>query len=255
MKMPALQFYPADWRKDPAVQALGYFERGVWFEMLCLMHESCERGVLLLNGIPMPEEALSNALGLDNQILSTTLTKLLTYGVAKKREGDGAIFSKRMVQDEKLCQVRREAGKKGGNPVLLNQNSTTGVNQNPTPSSSSSSSSSEIIKTSSLPATPKADPIPYQKIIALYHEHLPTLPKVLKLTSTRKGQIAARWKSGDIPDLETWESYFKFVSQSPFLMGHVAPKPGYSQFIADLEWITNETNFTKIWEKKFHGKV
>jgi hypothetical protein len=142
MKMPALQFYPADWRKDPGVQSLGFFERGVWFEMLCMMHESEERGVLLLNGTPMPEEALANVLGLDNQILTTTLTKLTTYGVAKLRQDDGAIYNKRMVEDEKLCKVRREAGKKGGNPLLLNQKPTTIVNQKPTPSSSSSSSSS-----------------------------------------------------------------------------------------------------------------
>ena len=140
MKIPALQFYPADWRKDPGIQSLGYFERGVWFEMLCLMHESTERGVLLLNGIPMPADALANALGLDKQILTTTLTKLTTYGVAKRRDEDGAIYNKRMVEDEKLNKVRREAGKKGGNPALLNQKPTTPVNQKPTPSSSSSSS-------------------------------------------------------------------------------------------------------------------
>lgn len=140
MKMPALQFYPADWRKDPAVQSLSYHDRGVWFEMLCLMHESSERGVLLLNGLSMPEDALARVLGLDNQTLNQTLTTILTYGAAKKRSEDGAIYSKRMVEDEKLCQTRRKAGKLGGNPRLLNQNLTTGVKQIPTPSSSSSSS-------------------------------------------------------------------------------------------------------------------
>lgn len=144
MKAPAFQFYPADWRKDPAVQALGYFERGVWFEILCLMHESNERGVLLLNDSPMPESALANILGLDNQILADSLTKIRAYGVAKVRQSDGALFSKRMVDDERLSKVRRDAGIKGGNPRLLNQSSnqkpTTPVNQNPTPSSASSSS-------------------------------------------------------------------------------------------------------------------
>lgn len=140
MKMPAMQFYPADWRKDPAVQALGYFERGVWFEMLCLMHESSERGVLLLNGMPMPEEALSNALGLDNQTLNTCITKLVTYGVVKRRDDDGALFSKRMVADERLCQMRRECGKLGGNPNLVKQNKTSGVKQIKPPSIPSSSS-------------------------------------------------------------------------------------------------------------------
>lgn len=143
MKMPAMQFYPADWRKDLAVQALGYHDRGVWFEMLCLMHESSERGVLLLNGTAMLEDMIARLLGLDNQIFKQTLTTLLTYGVAKRRQADNAIFSKRMVDDEKLCQIRREAGKLGGNPALLKQKRTTGVKQIPTPSSSSSSSSTD----------------------------------------------------------------------------------------------------------------
>lgn len=142
-KMPAMQFYPADWRKDLAVQSLGYHDRGVWFEMLCLMHESSERGVLLLNGAPMPEDVIGRLLGLDNQTFNQTLTTLLAYGVAKRRNQDNAIFSKRMVADEKLCQVRREVGKLGGNPLLLKQKQTTSDNQTRPPSSSPSSSSSE----------------------------------------------------------------------------------------------------------------
>jgi uncharacterized phage protein (TIGR02220 family) len=143
MKMPALQFYPADWRKDLAVQSLGYHDRGVWLEMLCLMHESSERGVLLLNETPMADVVAARILGLDIQTFKQTLGTLLSHGVARRRESDGAIFNKRMVSDERLCDIRRKAGKKGGNPALLKQNRTTRDKQKPTPSSSSSSSSSD----------------------------------------------------------------------------------------------------------------
>ena len=149
-KKPSFQFYPGDWRKDPGVQSLSYHDRGVWFEMLLLMHESEERGVLLLNGKPMPESALERLLGLVNQNLTTTLTTLLDFAVASKRAHDGAIYCRRMVRDEELSKVRKAAGKLGGNPNLVNQKPTTQVNQKPTtqvnqkptPSSSSSSSSS-----------------------------------------------------------------------------------------------------------------
>jgi hypothetical protein len=144
--LPAIQFYPGDWRKDPGVQSLSFHDRGVWFELLLLMHESERRGVLLLNGQPMPEEAISRVLGLDKQILTTTLTTLLTYGVASVEAETGALYSRRMVRDEEIRNLRAEAGKKGGNPSLLNhaanQKLTTVVKQKPTPSSSSSSSSS-----------------------------------------------------------------------------------------------------------------
>ena len=140
MKMPAFQFYPGDWRKDLAIRSLDYFERGVWFEILCLMHESNERGVLVMNGVPMSDHLLARLLGLDLVTLNNTLCTLLNFGAARRRDHDSAIFSKRMVEDEKLCKIRRQSGKLGGNPTLLKQNRTTPVNQSPTPSSSSSSS-------------------------------------------------------------------------------------------------------------------
>ncbi len=157
MKLPAIMFYPADWKKDPGVQSLNFHDRGVWVELLWLMHESDERGVLLLNGKPMPEEALARVLGLDKQILTTTLTSILDYGVASRRPEDGALYSRRMVRDEKLRKIRTEAGKQGGNPALLKQKpttldkqiTTTTDKQNPTPSVAVASSfSSSNLKTS-----------------------------------------------------------------------------------------------------------
>lgn len=101
----------------------------------------------------------------------------------------------------------------------------------------------------------KADPIPYQEIVNLYHQTLPTLPHVQKLTAKRKGQIAARWRAGDLPDLNTWQKFFSSIPSSDFLMGKTDPVNGHKRFVADLEWITNETNFAKIWEGKYHGSV
>ena len=143
-KLPAMQFYPADWRKDPGVQSLDFFERGFWFELLCIMHESDERGVLVLNGKPMSDDIIARLTGLDKQIATKTLTTLLSRGVADRRGSDNALYSRRMVRDEEVRQIRTRAGKLGGNPNLLNQNPTTQVKQKSTPSSSSSSSTSVI---------------------------------------------------------------------------------------------------------------
>jgi hypothetical protein len=146
MKLPAIQFNPGDWHKDQGVQALDLAHRGAWFELLLMMHDSDERGVLLVNGQPMPDAVIARRLGLDNQSANQILTTLITYGVASRRESDGALFCRRMVKDENLRRVRTAAGKKGGNPRLLNQAAnqkpTTGDKQIPTPSSSSSISSS-----------------------------------------------------------------------------------------------------------------
>lgn len=117
MKMPAFQFYPADWRKDPGVQALSRHDQSVWFDMLCIMHESNERGVLLLAGRPMPEAAMCRMLGLDAATFAESLANLLSYGVVSRRE-DGALYNRRMVRDEAKRQEQAEYGKKGGNPAL-----------------------------------------------------------------------------------------------------------------------------------------
>jgi len=98
----------------------------------------------------------------------------------------------------------------------------------------------------------KQNNVPYVAILNLYHKTLPTLPKVEKLTAKRKGYIKQRWLH-DLPDLEHWENYFDFVKQSKFLMGKATPVNGRKVFMANLEWLTNESNFVKISEENYHG--
>jgi hypothetical protein len=45
-KRPSLQFYPADWLKDPDLQMCSMNTVGVWINLLCRMWESKEEGVL-----------------------------------------------------------------------------------------------------------------------------------------------------------------------------------------------------------------
>lgn len=123
-KLPAMPWYPGDWKKDPAVRTLNYEQRGIWREMIDDMWESEPRGCLMLNGKACTDEMIANSLGLDNQKFSEVLTILLARGVARRCEKTGAIYSKRMVKDEQLRKMRQEIGKKGGNPNLVNQNST-----------------------------------------------------------------------------------------------------------------------------------
>lgn len=46
MKRPAFQFYPGDWRKDANLRRCSPAARGVWMDILCVMHDSDEYGVL-----------------------------------------------------------------------------------------------------------------------------------------------------------------------------------------------------------------
>src|SRR3990167_2164137 len=151
-KLPSIQFYPGDWRKDPGIQALDYESRGIWFEILMLMHESERRGELLLNGEPIPDDALARILGLDVAKLKQTLTKLLSYGVASRKQTNGALINRRMLKDQAFLDMRRAAASLGGKQRAYNLQAN--VKQNPSPSSSSSSSSSSSKEALKSPPAP-----------------------------------------------------------------------------------------------------
>lgn len=162
-KLPALQFYPADWRKDIAVQSLSLEDRAIWFEMLCIMHDCEERGKLIINGQPMKDETVAKMIGITLKKYRNSLVKMKSLNVFG--EQDGVIFNRRMVRDEYIRNVRKTAGSQGGNPNLVrnlvNQNDNQSINQNdkqnPTPSSSSSISSS--YKNNERELTPPKPPV------------------------------------------------------------------------------------------------
>ena len=137
-KLPSFQFYPGDWKRDSGVQALNAEERGIWFEILMLMHDSEQRGKLMLNGKPYPIDAIANIANSEKAKVNLAITKILTYGVAEIDAG-GFIFNRRMLRDESFRMSRVFNGKKGGRPKTYTKPS---LNLNLTPSSSSSSSSS-----------------------------------------------------------------------------------------------------------------
>lgn len=122
--LPAMPFYIGDWKKDPAVQSLTREEKMIWLELLFLMWESKERGYLTVNNKPMTNIMLSIALNLDNQRLTSLLNYFDELGLYSKRDSDGAIYSRKIINIVELSEKRKNAGKQGGNPKLVNQDLT-----------------------------------------------------------------------------------------------------------------------------------
>jgi hypothetical protein len=143
VKRPAFQFYPADWRKDPALSSCSLAARGLWIELMCIAHESDRYGALSVNGRPMDSKQIARMVGEGPNVVVKLLGELEAAGVFSRAE-DGAIYSRRMVKDEHIREVRAAAGKQGGNPNLLKHLDKQTDKQKPTPSSSSSSSSSSV---------------------------------------------------------------------------------------------------------------
>jgi hypothetical protein len=140
-KKPSFQFYPGDWRKDQNLSRASLQAKGALIEVLCLAFECEKRGLLKTGKHAWTIEEIAHAIGGDKIANISAIEELLTLKVLKK-DKKNAIFSSRMVRDEKLSKVRRMAGFRGGNPILLNQS----ANQTTTPSTSSSTSSSDTLR-------------------------------------------------------------------------------------------------------------
>lgn len=129
MSTPWLKFYPSDWRADPALRMCSLTARGLWMEMLCVMHEAVPRGHMLVNGRPLSERQLAGLTGCAVDELRVLLQELNDAGVYG--EQDGVIFSRRMCRDEEKAARDKANGSKGGNPSLTQDNGGVNPTSNP----------------------------------------------------------------------------------------------------------------------------
>lgn len=112
-----MKFYPQDWRADEKLRNCSLGARGLWLEMLCLMHRSERYGTLLINGDPPTLEQLAMQVGATPHEVAEMLQDLEKAGVFS-RTGGNAIYSRRMKRDEKKSKNAQRNGSKGGNPRL-----------------------------------------------------------------------------------------------------------------------------------------
>jgi hypothetical protein len=56
---PWMKFYPSDWRSDPALRSCTIAARGLWIEMMAIMHEAEPYGSLLVKGKRVDKKQLA----------------------------------------------------------------------------------------------------------------------------------------------------------------------------------------------------
>lgn len=100
MKRPAFQFYPNDWRGNANLRRCTEAARGAWIDVLCLLHDSDEYGVLR-----WPMADIAQAAGLPIKLLQ----ELARKGVLKG--GDGPVSDYRWAPTH--------AGKSGDEVTLV----------------------------------------------------------------------------------------------------------------------------------------
>lgn len=126
MRRPSFQFYPADWRNNANLRRCSWEARGVWLEVMGLMHDSDVYGVL-----HWPLKEIAQALGAPAKLVLELATKGVMKGADKglieayvytprahRKDGDPKVlvasqegpiwYSSRMVKDEHLRLVRGE---------------------------------------------------------------------------------------------------------------------------------------------------
>lgn len=118
MKRPSFQFYPGDWLRSTDLRSCSIGARGLWMDMICLMHEGNPYGHLKVNQKVILAENLSRMVGETFADVDGWLAELRSAGVLSITE-DGCMFSRRMVKDENTRNNRAAGGKSGGNPALL----------------------------------------------------------------------------------------------------------------------------------------
>ena len=158
---------------------------------------------------------------------------------------------------QQKAKIAKENGKKGGRPPKNNQQITQSVSvANPEITESKANQvtyepSNLYLEANVICDAKDACNCPHQEIINLYHEILPTCPRVKDWTPARKSKLKARWNENEKrQSLDYWKRLFEYIYESDFLMGRTA-KPFYG---TNLEWIVTLANFTKIIEQNYENR-
>lgn len=286
MKRPSFQFYPADWRKDANLRRCSPAARGVWMDLLCILHDSDQYGVVC-----WPLKELASAAGASlahvRELVDKRVLKGCDAGMCEpliftprhgRREGApveliatqaGPIwYSSRFVRDEYVRTIRGESSRFGaGDGEAPKAAPKPPLGDGPTSSSSSSSSPSGINTgaPTGLVGLPAADPpyrvpnCPHEDIVLAYAHALPMLPQVAVLSDQRKSHVTARWRAVCADQkftreqgLEWFTDYFATVAKSPFLTGSGKPDRATGRvWAADFDWLMLPTNFVKVVEGRY----
>lgn len=172
-RQPWLKFFPRDWQADEGLGQCSLAARGLWIELLAIMHKSPVVGHLLIAGKNPTPMAIALQVRADAKTVSKCLKELEEWNVFS-RTAEGVIFSRRMIADSEKYQRDHLNGKSGGNPLLkakdnagvgieVKAKSKPGVNppdkaRSQKPESEEESAATTSTKPASMP--PASDPFP-----------------------------------------------------------------------------------------------
>ncbi len=101
MKRPSFQFYPGDWQRNANLRRCSPAARGVWVDVMCLLHDSDEYGILR-----WPLKEIAQAAGASLAHVRELVDKSVLKGVDPKGTCAAYVYTPR-------------SGRRDGNPVTL----------------------------------------------------------------------------------------------------------------------------------------
>ena len=133
-EQPWRKFYSKDWRGDAPLRMCSFAARGLWVDLLSLMHESKHCGFLFVDEVVPTPRQLAGLLGGSEKEIKALLAELAAKGVfsvtgqdmpddvkglVPAGMPDGVMLSRRMVRDE--ARAEKERGNGGSAPSAVTQ--------------------------------------------------------------------------------------------------------------------------------------
>lgn len=107
------------WRSDEGLRMCGLSARGLWIELISIMHGCEPYGHLAIKGRAPSTKQIASLVGMTSEREVVTLLQELEDAGVFSRSDDGLIFCRRLVRDNAARAIGKETGSRGGNPALM----------------------------------------------------------------------------------------------------------------------------------------
>lgn len=250
MADPFLKFYTSDWRSDPRLKMCSPAARGVWIEMICLMHEATPYGHLLIHGQTPNEGQLASLTGIPSAELPDLVAELERMGVFSRTK-EGVIYSRKLVRMASKSAVARKNGKRGGNPSLGKREENSYLVNQQLNGDDKPQKPEAIFQNKEV--SPNGDTVELAAAVEAYNSAARRCgwSVVQRMSKPRFSSLKARLREAG--GLDGWLSALSRAEASDFLCGRVRTRDG--PFFASFDFLTQASSFTRLMEGNYDNRT
>lgn len=284
----AFQIGLAYWLSDQGLRRCTHEERGVWLDVLCLMHQADERGLLR-----WPLEDLAEAVKASTAVLESLVRKGVMGGRSASSLPNDELYAFSQIP---FVFTPRHSGRYGEPVILLDEEAgdlwfspemvveehkrrrqvqssrrvaseASRVNGTGRSERHARQLKQEPAETNRASAGRKVPDCPYTELVELFMEVLPAARRV-RMVNPDSGlgkSLKARWRAAAVAEegpytgyetaedgLKKWRAIFEYITESRFLMGMVGGTRGRPPFQITLAWLVGPENFDSVVNGFYH---